>query len=164
MSGRRITLAITSDLQNVPLIGQAVERLCSLIPLSDVESHQIALCVCEAVNNAIVHAYGREAEHQVEVIFGHYPDHLILQICDTGRTMDPKHLGPQMASPLDFDPCHLECIPEKGLGLAIIRRTMDEVTYTTSQGKNILTLTRFLKPCQAKEEEGGGVTDVEQKA
>ena len=151
MSGRRITLAITSDLQNVPLIGQAVERLCSLIPLSDIESHQIALCVVEAVNNAIVHAYGNEAEHEVEVIFGQYPDHLTLQICDAGRVMDPKHLEPQTASPLDFDPCHLNSIPERGLGLAIIKMMMDEVTYTTSEGKNILTLTRFFRSCQAKE-------------
>lgn len=152
MSGRRITLVITSDLQNVPLIGQAVERLCSLIPLSDVESHQIALCVVEAVNNAIVHAYGNEAAHEVEVLFGQYPDHLTLQICDTGRAMDPKHLEPQAASPFDFDPCRLSSIPEKGLGLAIIRKTMDEVTYTTCEGKNILTLTRFFGPRQAKEE------------
>ena len=152
MSRRQITLAITSDLQNVPLIGQAVERLCAVVPLSDVESHQIALCVVEAANNAIVHAYGNEAGHEVEVIFGQYPDHLILQICDTGRAMDPKHLDPQTVSPFDFDPCRLNCIPEKGLGLAIIRETMDEVTYTTCEGKNILTLTRFFRPCQAKEE------------
>ena len=152
MSGRRITLAITSDLQNVSLVGQAVERLCSLIPLSDIESHQIALCVVEAVNNAILHAYHNETEHEVEVIFWHYPDHLILQICDTGRAMDPKHLEPQTASPLDFDPSRLTSIPEKGLGLAIIRETMDKVTYTASEGKNVLTLTRFFKPCRSKEE------------
>lgn len=151
MSGRRITLTITSDLHNVPLIGQAIQRLCSLAPLSDIESHQIALCVVEAVNNAIVHAYGREAEHEVEVVFGHYSDRLIVQICDAGRTMDPKCLAPQAASPLDFDPGCLERIPERGLGLAIIRTTMDEVTYTTSHGKNILTLTRFLKSHQSRE-------------
>jgi len=152
VSGKHITLAITSDLQNVPLIGQAVEQLCALIPLSDIESHQIALCVVEAVTNAIVHAYGKETEHKIEVIFGQYPDHLILQICDTGRAMDPKRLDPQAPSPLDFDPCRLSSIPEKGLGLAIIRKTMDEVTYTTCEGKNILTLTRLFRPCQAEAE------------
>ena len=152
MGRRQITLAITSDLQNVPLISLTVQRLCAVIPLSDVESHQIALCVVEAVNNAIVHAYGNETGHEVEVRFGQHPDHLTLQICDTGRAMDPKHLEPQAASPFDFDPCRLNSIPEGGLGLAIIRATMDEVTYTTSEGKNILTLTRFFRPCQAKEE------------
>lgn len=152
MSGRRITLAIASDLQNVPLIGQTIQRLCSLVPLSDIESHQIALCVVEAVNNAIVHAYGREAEHEVEVVFAQYSDRLIVQICDAGRTMDATRLAPQTASPLDFDPGCLERIPERGLGLAIIRNTMDEVTYATSCGKNILTLTRLLKPCQSTQE------------
>jgi serine/threonine-protein kinase RsbW len=151
LSGKRITLGITSDLQNVPLVSQAVERLCSLIPLSDVESHRIALCVVEAVNNAILHAYGNEAGHEVEVLFWQYPDHLTLQICDTGMAMDPKHLKPQAASPFDFDPCRLSSIPEGGLGLAIIKATMDDVTYTTCEGKNILTLTRFFGPCQAKD-------------
>ena len=150
MSERQITLAITSDLRNVPLIGQTIQRLCSLATLSDVESHQIALCVVEAVNNAIVHAYDREAEHEVQVIFAQHSDRLIVQICDAGRAMDPKHLAPQTASPLDFDPCCLERIPERGLGLAIIRTTMDEVAYTTSHGTNILTLTRFLKSCQSR--------------
>lgn len=152
MSERRIRLAITSDLHNVPLVGQTVERLCSLIPLSDIDSHQIALCVVEAVNNAIVHAYSKETQHEVEVIFRQYPDHLILQICDTGRAMDPKRLEPQTSSPLDFDPCRLSSVPEKGLGLAIIKVTMDDVTYTTSEGKNILTLTRLFNPCPAKDE------------
>jgi anti-sigma regulatory factor (Ser/Thr protein kinase) len=151
LSERRITLAITSDLHNVPLIGQAVERLCSLIPLPDIESHQIALCVVEAVNNAIVHAYSKETQHEVEVIFRQYPDHLILQICDTGRAMDPKRLESQTPSPLNFDPCRLNSIPEKGLGLAIIKVTMDDVTYTTSEGKNILSLTRFFRPCHTKD-------------
>lgn len=142
-------MAITSDLRNVPLIGQAIQRLCSLTPLSDVDAHQIALCVVEAVNNAIVHAYGREAEHEVQVIFDQHSDRLIVQICDAGQAMDPKHLAPQTSSPLDFDPHCLERIPERGMGLAIIRKTMDEVTYTTSHGRNILTLTRFLTSCQS---------------
>lgn len=156
MNGKRITLAISSDLRNVPLIGQAVERFCALIPLSTVESHQIALCVVEAVTNAIVHAYGNEPEHEVEVVFGQYPDHVILQICDTGKTMDPKCLEPRTPSPLDFDPCHLNSIPEKGLGLAIIKVTMDDVTYTTRGGKNILTLTRFFRSCPANDEPAVG--------
>ncbi|NJD68997.1 MAG: ATP-binding protein [Candidatus Methylomirabilota bacterium] len=150
-STRRITLAISSDLQNVPLIGQTIRELCSLVPLSDIESHQIALCVVEAVNNAIVHAYDREAEHEVEVIFDQHADRLIVQICDAGRTMDSTCLTPQAGSPFDFDPKCVERLPERGLGLAIIRHTMDEVTYTTSQGKNILTLTRFLRSCQSRQ-------------
>lgn len=152
MGERQITLAITSDLQNVPLIGQAIQRLCSLAALSDVDAHQVALCVVEAVNNAIVHAYNREAEHEVQVIFHQHPDRLIVHICDAGRTMDPKCLAPKVPSPLDFDPRCLERIPEGGLGLAIIRETMDEVTYTTYHGKNILTLTRLLTPCRSKTE------------
>lgn len=147
MSDRWIRLVIPSDLCNVPLVGQAIERLCSLIPLSDIESHQIALCVVEAVNNAIVHAYRREARHEVEVIFRQYPDRLILQICDTGSSMDPKCIEPQTPSPLDFDPCRLNSVPERGMGLAIIRGTMDDVTYATSEGKNILSLIRFIRSC-----------------
>lgn len=85
------------------------------------------------------------------MVFWQYPDHLLLQICDTGRTMDPKHLESQTVSPLDFDPCRLNSVPEKGLGLAIIKVMMDEVTYTTFEGKNILTLTRFFRPCHANE-------------
>ena len=69
MDAKRIKFTIESKLENVPLIGMSVSKLCSLIHLSDIETYQIELCVVEAVTNSIKHAYGLETGRQVEVIF-----------------------------------------------------------------------------------------------
>ena len=92
MDCERIKLSIESKLENVSLIGMAINKLCSLTPLSDVESDQIEFWAVEAVNNSIIHAYGREAGHEVEVVFTLYGDRLILDVCDTGQAMDQSYL------------------------------------------------------------------------
>ena len=48
MPDQRLKPIIESRLENVPLVGMAVNKLSSFFPLSDVESYQIELCVVEA--------------------------------------------------------------------------------------------------------------------
>ena len=45
-----------------------------------------------------------------------------------------------------FDPSDLKSVPEGGMGLELMRQTMDQATYSTEGGTNCLRLTRFLRP------------------
>jgi anti-sigma regulatory factor (Ser/Thr protein kinase) len=56
--------------------------------------------------------------------------------------MEGKHRREGDKSPLEFDLTELNMLPEAGLGLAIIRGVMDDVTYSSCNGKNTLTLTK----------------------
>ena len=143
MDCKRIKLIIESKLENVSLISMAINKLCSLIHLSDVESYQIELCVAEALNNSIIHAYGREAGHEVEVVFTLYGDRLILDVCDTGKAMDQSYLKKANISSFENDPNDLDNIQETGRGLAIIKEVMDSVVYETKDGKNCLTMKKL---------------------
>ena len=87
------------------------------------------LCVVEAVNNAIEHAYGNEQGHEVEIVISLFVDQIIFKVCDTGKAIDSKHI-PEKKSGLH----------ERGRGLEIINEVMDDVTYETSDGKNMLTM------------------------
>lgn len=135
---RRIKLTIDSNLENVSLIATTLNKLCSLIPLSDVESYQIEACVVEAVNNAIEHAYRNERGHEVKVLFTIYPNKLVIDVCDIGRTMKEEN-----KQYLDFDPNDIKNLPESGMGLFIINSIMDGLTYRTRKGRNILTMTKL---------------------
>ncbi len=139
---KRIKLAVDSDLGNVSLIGMIINKLCSSIPLSDTDAYQIELCVVEAVNNSIEHAYANEKGHEVEVVFALHPDRLIVDVCDTGKPMDQECLEQKDVSLLEIDPNDLDKIPEQGRGLPIMKEIMDSMTYKTENGKNCLTLTR----------------------
>lgn len=141
----RIKLTIDSNMDNVPLIATAVSRLCSLIPFSDIESYQVEVCVVEAVNNVIKHAYHNEGGHEVDVIFTVYTNKLIIDICDAGKVMEQKN-----KPCLDFDPDDVKNLPESGMGLFIIDSIMNELTYKSQQGKNVLTMTKLFKPDEKK--------------
>jgi serine/threonine-protein kinase RsbW len=142
MLEKRIKLIIDSNLEDVQMVSNAINRLCTLGPLTDLEIFHIELAVVESVNNVIEHAYNNERGHEVEIIFTLYANRVTLDVCDMGRTMDDKLKNRIEKSPLEFDPTELNMLPEKGLGLAIIREVMDDVAYSSCHDKNTLTLTK----------------------
>jgi len=143
MHVKQIKMIIDSDFKNVPLISTVINRLCALTPFSGVKAFQIELCVIESIHNAIKHAYGNEPDHAVEVNFALHPNRLTFEICDTGKTIDSKYLPKKGVPSFEFDPDDLDNLPEGGMGLSIINEIMDQVVYTTADGINKLTLTKF---------------------
>ena len=139
MIAGKIKLIIDSDLSHVFLIGLAIHRICLEISLSEVEAYQVEVCVVEAVNNTIKHAYGNEKEHEVEVLIDLNPEQVTFHVCDTGVTMTAGE-----KPSLEFDPDDRDSFPEGGMGLFIMHEVMDEVRYSSSQGRNVLAMTRHL--------------------
>lgn len=135
---RHIILSIDSSLENVPLIGTAINRICSLTPLSEVEAYQTELCVVEACNNAIKHAYEGRSGNLVEVEVHMGMNHITFDICDEGNVLKM----PEVPN-LDYDIDDLNQVPEGGMGLFIMHEVMDEVTYGHVRGRNVLRLVRF---------------------
>ena len=144
MDFKRIKLIIESKLENVPLIGITINKLSSLIFLSDIESYKIELCVVEAVTNSIKHAYGKEAGQDVEVVFTLYADRLTIDVCDTGKPLDQNIMNKKNVSSLDVNLDDIANLPEGGRGIAIIKEIMDTVSYKSEKRKNVLTMAKRL--------------------
>jgi anti-sigma regulatory factor (Ser/Thr protein kinase) len=144
MTLKRVKLVIDSDLEQVSLIGITINKLCSLTLLSETEFNQIELCVVEAVNNSIEHAYGNEKGSEVEVTFTLHADKLVVDVCDTGKPMEKGLMEQRDISLLEIDPDDLDNIAEEGRGIPIMKKIMDTVTYGTEDGKNCLTLIKSL--------------------
>jgi Anti-sigma regulatory factor (Ser/Thr protein kinase) len=137
MESREIKLTIDSNLENVFLIGLAVNSICSHTLLSDLESYHIEVCVVEAVNNMIKHAYGNETGHEVEVNIALHSDRIVFQLRDRGNVMELPD-KPE----LNIDPDDLENLPEGGMGVFIISKIMDTVTYKQFSDCNVFTITK----------------------
>jgi serine/threonine-protein kinase RsbW len=138
-SSREIRLVIDSRIENIPLVGMAVNRMCSVAELSEIESYQIELCLIEAVTNAVVHAYHRQGGHDVEVDVAFESDRVTIRVSDYGDPM------PALRVPrLDFDPDDRENLPEGGMGLYIIDNVMTECSYQSVDGRNTLELIKLL--------------------
>jgi serine/threonine-protein kinase RsbW len=145
MAARRIKLVINSALENVSLVGMTINKICSVIPLSEVEAYQAELCVVEACTNAIKHSYSHQPHHEVEVVVAVYFDRITFAISDTGKTMERRE-----TPALDFDPNDLDSLPEGGMGLFIMNNVMDKVDYSSSHGKNTLAMTKFFAANESK--------------
>ncbi len=135
-----IRLVIESRLEDIPMVGVSVSRLCALIPLDEIEADKVKLCVVEALNNSIIHAYGNIGGHEVATVFSWYSDQLVVQVCDAGRSMDERILRESSLFPTPPDRLDIEDIPECGRGLGIIKSIMDSVEYRTEPGKNCLVM------------------------
>ena len=142
MKTAEIKLSIESILDNVPLVGTAVNRLCLLNPFSDRDAHAIELCVTEAVVNSIKHGYHHECDHTVEVLFRREVDRVVITISDSGVPMNPQLLEEKKQSAIPFDPDEIDKIPESGRGLAIMQSYMDDVRYWVEGQIKHLTLTK----------------------
>ncbi len=138
-SPKTITFLVDSKLKNVSLAGVAVRGICSYLSLSDVDAYYLELCVVEAVNNAIRHAYDNEEGHVVEVDITYSSEEIVLDISDRGKPM--SLYNPALP---DYDPADLKALPEHGLGLYIINTVMDQVTYTSEDNRNTLRMKKKL--------------------
>jgi serine/threonine-protein kinase RsbW len=136
--GRTLNLSIESKLSDVAMIGHAVRGVCASSPL-DVEAYgEMEVCVVEAVNNAITHAYLSETGFRVDARITLHHDRISFEISDSGKAMEDY--APRT---LEFDPEEIGSIPENGMGLFIVETIMDEVSYHSKDGRNTLAFCRY---------------------
>jgi len=136
----KIDLVIESYYQNVDLIGACVESLSSEY-FTDQQCFQIKLSVYEAVTNCIKHSYKGSSENKVYVSYKIETDKIIVDIADYGIAMDPQLLQ-DTSSYFEVDQ---ENPQEGGMGLKIIKLSMDEISYHTKNDMNHFTLVKYIK-------------------
>lgn len=134
-----LKLTIESRLENVALVGISVNHICRDAGLSEQGAFEVELCVVEAVTNAIRHAYLEQPGKEVEIYLELASRELKLKITDAGSPWPTDILQPRPPKTRE-----VEEPSESGRGLFIIRSLMDQVAYTTIEGRNVLLLTRSL--------------------
>jgi len=149
MGLKSVKFIIDSDIENVPLIGMAVNKLCLSVSFSTIDSFNIELCVVEAVTNCIRHSYGEKAGSEVKVVFAVTQEDIVLDICDTGPPMHPDILNKAVIKCPEGGDDDIESIAEGGRGLGIMKEIMDSVTYRSEKGENCLTMIKKL-PAESK--------------
>jgi len=144
MQANRIHLTIDSNLADVFLVGLLINSACRFLGLDETEAYQMELCVVEAVNNTIRHAYRGQAGHEVAVSAAISPDRLEFSVRDRGSPISEDDLAVlrREASATDCDPFALDQLPEGGIGLEIMREVMDQVDYESRGGVNCLRMTK----------------------
>lgn len=92
------------------------------------------LALDEVLTNIILHGYDDQREHSISVHLSLDADSLSARIEDDGRPFNPLDVPP-----VDLDAV-IEDRPIGGLGLHIVRSTMDVLEYQRGGDRNILTM------------------------
>jgi serine/threonine-protein kinase RsbW len=94
----------------------------------DVE-HAVLSAFGEAFNNVVLHSY-RDVAGEVEIEVDTSRDKLSVRLYDSGAGFDPHKARARSDDEL----------PEGGLGLFIVMRTMDDVRWYRERGKNVVAM------------------------
>ena len=87
------------------------------------ECSALLVAVGEICNNVIKHAYHGEAGRPIAIALQGSPDRLVIDVEDEGTPYDPH----------GYTPPDLDAIPEHGMGLFLVRKTVDELTFDTAR-------------------------------
>ena len=132
-----------TDVLAVTLVNQRseIERLSGFVDAFGETNHlspdltfAMNLALDEVLTNIILHGFDDRLEHPISVRLSLEEDGLSAQIEDDGRPFNP----------LDAPPVNLDAViedrPIGGLGIHIVRSTMDVLEYRREHDRNILMM------------------------
>ncbi len=95
---------------------------------------RLTLALDEIVSNVIRHGFDDDAEHQILVTLDVADGLVTATVVDDGAPFDPRD------APLPDLDAPLEQRQAGGLGMHLVRETMDEIEYRREDGRNVLTV------------------------
>ena len=129
---------LTLTLKNVPSeIGRLVDLLEAFGPqsgLTDDATFKLTLALDEIVANVVRHGFDDDREHRIEVKVTVDDRTVTASVEDDGVEFDPRE-----APVPDLD-LPIEMRKPGGLGMHLVKATMDSVEYRRQDGRNILTV------------------------
>lgn len=100
--------SIESEYKNVPMVTQGIHDFLSANGIGESVSNNFVLCLMEALNNVIKHAYKGEPGNSIEVVVD-INNSIRIEIKDKGIGMEKFEIPD-----LDYDPTDIENLPEGG--------------------------------------------------
>jgi serine/threonine-protein kinase RsbW len=160
MPWKRLAFEIESRLDAVPLLGQVACLLCTAAGFTPVEGSEVEVCVVEAVNNSIQHAYQGDSDRRVELELTLSPGQLIFDVWDSGTPADAARMNADHRGVLEVQLDCVKDISESGRGLAIIQEVMDSFEYTPGTERNRFRMTKRRAFCQRAAQEFNHQTGI----
>lgn len=98
----------------------------------------INLVLEEALSNVIFYAYEEGSSQEIHINVEYAAHRLVVTITDTGKPFDPTQKeDPNVHLPVDERPIG-------GLGIFLMRKIMDEISYKRLGKENILRMTKIM--------------------
>ena len=101
---------------------------------------ELDFCASELLANIAGYAYDDDERHVVVLRLASEADRIALTIEDDGRAFDP------ISGDTYVEPDTLDAAGHRGYGVHLVRRFADEMQYRRDDGRNMVTVVKFLPP------------------
>lgn len=129
-----LTLTLKNQPSEIGRLVDLLEAFGAQAGLTDDATFKLTLALDEIVANVVRHAFDDHREHRIEVKVTVNDRSVVATVEDDGRAFDPRN-----APVPDLD-LPIEARRPGGLGMHLVRATMDSVEYRRDAGRNILTV------------------------
>lgn len=150
MTARRarpaVVLQVPSRTEFLAVVRDVTRSLAEVAGFERGAAQEISLAVDEAATNVIEHAYGGAPDRVVEVRLDDRGGDLKVDVVDTGAGVDPKTM-PRV----DLERYATEG-RKGGLGVHLMSRIMDSVTFRRSGRRNVCCLVRHKPEAEGAED------------
>ena len=132
----QIELTLVNRVDEIARLQDELEQFGSRQGLPGSSLHQVQLALEEHLANILRYAYQDKAEHQVTVRIK-IGEHLLeIEVVDDGRPFNPLEFpAPDLTIPLEQRSIG-------GLGIHMIRKSVDQIAYRRERDQNILIMSK----------------------
>jgi serine/threonine-protein kinase RsbW len=138
-----LVMVLPSDTAFLGVVREVTKKLAESAGFDSGVADGVALAVDEATTNVLEHAYRGATNRTVELRFEDRGENLRVEVVDNGRTVDPKAV-PRV----DLSQYASER-RKGGLGVHLMGKIMDSVTFRRDGGRNVCALIKK-KPAAAR--------------
>ncbi len=128
-------ITVTATIENINTVTEFVDRQLEKLDCPLKTQAQIDIAIDELFSNIAHYAYSPNiGEATVRLETGKNPNSVILTFIDTGKPYNPlQKTDPDITLALDGKEIG-------GLGIFLVKKSMDEMTYEYTNGQNILRI------------------------
>ena len=129
-------LCFPSETAFLAMVRELTQKMAELAGFDNNTAAHLALAVDEAATNVIEHAYHGSAGHEIEVRWEDRGKDFTIEVLDSGSMVDPRSI-PRV----ELD----RYVSERrtgGLGVHLMEKIMDSVTFRRSARRNVCSLVK----------------------
>ena len=131
-----LELSLKNDLSELAVAAERIDGFCAANDLPSGVAFAVKLSVDELLSNTIGYGYADGGAHRIDMTIRLEGGVLAIELADDARPYDPTVVpSPDIDAPIEERPIG-------GLGIHIVRETMDGFSYRRAEGRNIVTLTK----------------------
>jgi len=134
----QIELTLVNCAEEIARGQDSLEQFASEHAIADRKLHEVQLALEEHLTNIVRYGHADGGKHPIQVLIRLIPGELQIRIEDDGCPFNPlEHPTPDMSKPIEERPIG-------GMGVHMMRHSLDEMKYRRAEGKNVLTMIKRL--------------------